>query len=60
MTLQNFSQNICTEHTENQDMDYSRVSQTLLHADPFWFPKITTDPQILAHINCVQMTGTQN
>ena len=27
------------------------VSQTLLIADPFWFPKIAMDPHILAHEN---------
>jgi hypothetical protein len=29
----------------------STVSKTFLLADTFWFRKITTDPQILAHVN---------
>ena len=28
-----------------------RLSHTFLLANPFWFPKITTDPHILAHLN---------
>ena len=27
---------------------------------PFWFRKIATDPQILARVNSVRITGIQN
>jgi hypothetical protein len=32
-------------------MGYRSVFQTFLQADPFWLRKITTDPQILVHVN---------
>ena len=34
-----------------KDIHYNSVSKALLLVDPFWLRKITTDPDILAHVN---------
>ena len=44
-------QTIHTVKCINKPKIYVRVTQTVFPADRLWFRKITTHPQILAHVN---------